>query len=73
MPTSSILILLSGGLDSAACISYYLKNQKSIYGTLFVDYGQAAAIYELEAAKKISQYYSIALTKISVSGMGSFN
>ena len=46
-----VIILLSGGIDSAACLHYYLKEKFSVRA-LFVNYGQAAGEREYESAKK---------------------
>lgn len=53
-----VLILLSGGVDSTACISYYNNLNFSIR-TVFIDYGQKASIYEKESAVKIASYFGV--------------
>jgi 7-cyano-7-deazaguanine synthase len=63
----NVLVLLSGGVDSTACVAYYISQKYSVNG-LFVDYGQSAARYENKAALAISQHYNIPLKKIIVSG-----
>jgi 7-cyano-7-deazaguanine synthase len=65
--SSNVLVLLSGGIDSSACISYYISQQFSVSG-LFVDYGQAAAAPESKAARAVSRYYDIPLDVIKVVG-----
>lgn len=57
---SEVLILLSGGVDSAACVDFYIELGRPPCG-LFIDYGQLAARNEGESAKAISHYYSIPL------------
>jgi 7-cyano-7-deazaguanine synthase len=44
------LVLLSGGVDSAAC-AHFLKRKHDVEG-LFIDYGQPALQYEREASSK---------------------
>jgi len=43
---SPALILLSGGIDSTACVHYYL-DQKFDVKAVFIDYGQKARKNEL--------------------------
>jgi len=63
---SNVIVLLSGGIDSTGCVAYYLQQNFCVTG-MFVDYGQAARKPEQNAALAISQYYNIALERISVS------
>jgi len=60
------LVLLSGGVDSLACMNFYSRRGHSIKG-VFVDYGQAAANHEESAATEIAKLYDVKLQKISVS------
>ncbi len=55
-----VLILLSGGIDSAACVDFYIEFGRPPCG-LFIDYGQPAAKNEAESAKAVANYYSIPL------------
>lgn len=57
---SEVLILLSGGIDSTACVDFYIEFGRPPCG-MFIDYGQPAAKNEAEAAKRITDYYSIPL------------
>jgi 7-cyano-7-deazaguanine synthase len=57
-----VLILLSGGVDSAACLQIYSEMDMPICA-LFVDYGQPPASPELSSAHAIARYYSIQLTE----------
>ena len=54
------VILLSGGLDSLVALGY-CNNRKeyNIELALTFDYGQKSAKYEIEASKKICEYYKI--------------
>ena len=63
---ASVLILLSGGIDSTACIEYYLSRNFAV-SALFVDYGQKNSEEELSAAIAISDHYSISLKCLTIS------
>lgn len=67
----NVIILLSGGIDSAACVHYYLK-EKFSPEALFIGYGQAAMEKEYESAKKIASYYNIKLDVIKVEILNRF-
>ena len=55
---SPALILLSGGIDSTACVHYYL-DQKFDVKAVFIDYGQKARKNEFNSANKIASHYGI--------------
>jgi len=55
-----VLVLLSGGLDSAAVLSFFIDLGRPTCG-LFIDYQQPAANREGQAAKVIADYYNAAL------------
>lgn len=57
---SEVIVLLSGGVDSTACVHFY-KEMGRPTGAFFIDYGQAAALHEYDAAEKVAKYYSIPL------------
>ena len=59
----SALVLLSGGIDSAACLNYYIDEDFDVF-TVFIDYGQKAKSIELSSAKKIAKFYNVKLTEI---------
>lgn len=67
----NVLVLLSGGLDSCACASYYIAQGASV-SALFVDYGQISSQREVDAALKICDHYNISLDKITISGFQSW-
>jgi 7-cyano-7-deazaguanine synthase len=62
-----VLILLSGGLDSTACVDFFVRMERPSCA-LFVDYGQAAAAQELKAACAVADYYSVPVTCLRVEG-----
>ncbi|OPX61895.1 7-cyano-7-deazaguanine synthase [Methanoregula sp. PtaB.Bin085] len=55
---SRVLILISGGIDSTACIKYYQDLGFKVEG-FFVDYGQKARLKECQSVEKIADYYKI--------------
>ncbi len=59
------LLLLSGGLDSAACAGFYSERRRGNLSCLFMDYGQAAAALERQAAKAIARHYSLPIHEIN--------
>jgi len=61
----SVIVLLSGGIDSAACLKYYL-DQDFDMTAVFINYGQRAKTFELKSAKKIAKFYNIKLAEISL-------
>ena len=52
------LVLLSGGLDSAANLAFAHYFDSPVLA-LTINYGQRAFLPELKAAKKLSEYYSV--------------
>ena len=65
------MILLSGGIDSAACV-HFLRSQDLSVSGLFVNYGQAALSPERRAAKRISSFLNIDLQEIVLRGTKDF-
>jgi 7-cyano-7-deazaguanine synthase len=63
------LILLSGGLDSAANLALAVQ-EKSVGLALCFDYGQRAARSEISAAQKLCHYYSVPLKVIELKWLG---
>jgi len=61
----TVLVLLSGGIDSTACLNYYLKEKFDVIA-VFIDYGQKAKTNELKSAKKIAEYYKVRLEEITL-------
>lgn len=58
-------LLLSGGMDSAACLDLLLESSYNIT-CLFVNYGQLAYKKERQSAKKITKFYRVNLIDINV-------
>lgn len=61
--TKTVLVLASGGVDSTACIHYYLSLGYDVK-THFVDYGQKAKSQEFECAKKVALHYGTEFVSI---------
>jgi 7-cyano-7-deazaguanine synthase len=59
------IVLLSGGIDSAAC-AWFLRDRGYFVRGLFVDYGQRALTFEKRAAEAVSAALGIALDCVSV-------
>lgn len=62
-----VLVLLSGGIDSATCVEYYVSRGYNV-SALFVDYGQPDVNQEEAAATAIAEYYNIPLKKATIIG-----
>jgi len=63
---TNVLVLLSGGIDSTACLAYYLSEDFKVRG-LFINYGQLAAKREREAVLRVTEHYNVPLDKIDIS------
>lgn len=66
--SKSVTVMLSGGIDSTACVQFYLS-QKANVSALFIDYGQPAAQQERIAASKVAKHYDVSLEKLKISGL----
>lgn len=58
---------MSGGLDSAVCLDYYIQSRHTTR-TLFIDYGQASATLEFDAAGKVARHFRTSLDRVKVDG-----
>lgn len=59
----SVVMGLSGGMDSATVLGYF-ANQKMKIHPLFFNYGSKHNKYELECSKKLTEYYETEPLKI---------
>ena len=59
------LVLLSGGLDSTACLDFLCSNSYKVT-SLFIDYGQLARNQERHSAKIISKYFNVPFVKLKL-------
>lgn len=62
---SNAIVLLSGGIDSSACAYLFRQKGYAVCG-VFIDYGQAAAKPEKNAAKVIAARMGIPLAAYRV-------
>src|SRR5882724_154489 len=67
LPTGSVMVLSSGGMDSTACIALFARQGIPLAG-LFVDYGQSAVDAERRAALAVADHYSLRLHQTRWSG-----
>ena len=65
------LILMSGGIDSAACAHFFLKRGHSVEG-VFIDYGQPAAHAEFESVKHVTAHLNIGYSRLYFRGISPF-
>jgi len=64
---TNVCILLSGGIDSTACVHFYSERNNKV-SALYIDYGQLSAYHELKSAKQVSKYYGIKLKILKLKG-----
>ena len=62
-----VWLLLSGGIDSAACLSFYLSHGFTVE-CLHISFGQPSSDPELAAATRVADHYSVPLTLYRWSG-----
>jgi 7-cyano-7-deazaguanine synthase len=63
----NVLVLFSGGIDSTACVHYFLKRKYDI-SLLYFNYGQPNERDEKEAALNIAHYYNKHLDIVVIKG-----
>ena len=61
------IVLLSGGIDSTSCLSYYLRRGFRAQA-LFVDYGQISSKRELRAARLVCHHFRVPLRVVELNG-----
>jgi len=61
------IVLLSGGIDSAACVAFYKQLGHDVSG-LFIDYGQPVREQEERSAAAIAAHYKIPFTIVRCTG-----
>lgn len=67
----SATVLMSGGIDSAACISF-LAAQGMKPSAVFIDHGQAAATAEAASVKVLAEAFDIEVQHLSFKGAKNF-
>jgi 7-cyano-7-deazaguanine synthase len=63
------LLLLSGGMDSAACLDFLIANSFRVT-CLFINYGQLAVRNERFSAKKVAKHYKAKFIELNLSDIG---
>ena len=72
MPGSgTAIVLLSGGIDSAAC-AHLLGRHLNVEG-VHVSFGQESGPHELSAARAVAKHLRMPLHELTLSGAGSFS
>ncbi|MEQ8229690.1 MAG: 7-cyano-7-deazaguanine synthase [Rhodospirillales bacterium] len=66
MGFSGTTVLFSGGMDSTACVHFYLQRHEDVRG-VFIDYGQGARTQEHQAATNISRAMGFPLETLDFS------
>jgi 7-cyano-7-deazaguanine synthase len=61
-------VLSSGGIDSTACIIYYLNTGMRVL-PIFIDFGHPSNAVEREHVHQIAAYYKLTLREIKISGV----
>jgi 7-cyano-7-deazaguanine synthase len=62
-----VLILFSGGIDSTACLNYFIKRKDDI-SLLYFNYGQSNELIERKAAISVSRYFDKILDIVTIDG-----
>lgn len=63
-----VIVLTSGGRDSAACIAYYREQERAIQA-LWVDYRQRPARREEAAVERIAAHFRVPRQKVDLKGI----
>ncbi len=63
------VVLLSGGLDSAANLAFAAERDTVVLA-LHVDYGQRAAVPEWRASRAIAEYFGVKVERVSIPWLG---
>ena len=61
------VVLLSGGIDSASCVAFYVQ-LGHVVTAIFVDYGQPVCEQEERSAAAIAAHYNLPLRKVRCTG-----
>jgi 7-cyano-7-deazaguanine synthase len=60
-------VLLSGGIDSTACVHFYAHQHLRVQ-PVFVNYGQPASLAEVRSARAVCAFYKVQLRTIRIEG-----
>ncbi len=61
-----VYVLLSGGIDSTACVHFY-RAQGCRVRPLHIQYGQAARVSELRSARAVAAFYGLEVLHVNLS------
>lgn len=67
----SATLLMSGGIDSAACAHFLAQQGNAVHG-VFINHGQAAAAMEARAVARIGAHLGIPVDEYAVTGSTAF-
>jgi len=62
---NQVIVLLSGGIDSACCVKYYLESGIDVR-CLYINFGQTAIKREISSAKAVSKHFKVPLDIVSI-------
>jgi 7-cyano-7-deazaguanine synthase len=65
IPSKSVTVLLSGGIDSVCCVHFFKSKGYAVQG-LFIDYGQASAMQERLAVEKAVSLLAIEIQYLTI-------
>ena len=71
LPTSRVWVLLSGGIDSVACLAFYVQHGFRVR-CLHVDLGQPGSTLEQAAAERAAHHYAAPITILRWAGSVDF-
>ena len=64
-PKSEAYVLASGGVDSTACIAYYLELGFAVK-PIFIDFGHPSNDEEKRHVRQVSSHYGLSLQEIEL-------
>ena len=70
-PPPRAWLLLSGGIDSAACLAFYLKEEFQVE-CFHISFGQPASRHERAAAERLARHFGVPLTILRWFGSADF-
>ena len=70
-PPPRAWLLLSGGIDSAASLAFYLKEGFHVE-CFHISFGQPASGHERAAAERVARHFNVSLTTLRWSGSANF-
>ena len=70
-PSPQAWLLLSGGIDSTACLAFYLKEEFNVE-CFHISFGQPGSRHERAAAERVARHFDVPLTILRWSGSANF-